>query len=123
MAVNPSTDHLLVASAGPVDVNTVPLGYGTLSVLDMRQGMTLQHIGLGVMPVSIFADKRADHLFILNANTDMAGHSLTVSYPDGEWARTLRWLKSSIGWLPFKAPALPPPPTNGTVMMFDLAQL
>ncbi len=121
--VNPVTHHLLVTSAGPTDVFGVPLGAGSLSVLDPSSGASLQQIEMGILPASMFFDLRSGHLFVVNFTSDMQQGALTRTYPDSWWSQQLRHVKGVAAWLPFKAPAPPTPPTDVTVITLDLSRL
>jgi DNA-binding beta-propeller fold protein YncE len=75
LLVNPKTGHLLVISAGKAKVggpvisleDAVPLGPGTLSVIDPRTGVTLRRISVGINPTALAIDSRTNHLFVLNS--------------------------------------------------------
>jgi DNA-binding beta-propeller fold protein YncE len=121
--VNPLTGHLLVASAGPIDAQGEPLGAGTLSVLDMGSGATLQQVSVGMLPGELFADRRAKHLLVMNRTTTLDGNPLQRPPTDNLWPRALRSLKQTFGWLPFSAPVKPSPPRSFTVTLLDLSRL
>jgi DNA-binding beta-propeller fold protein YncE len=121
--VNPLTGHLLVASAGPADANSQPLGYGTLSVLDMGSGAVLQQVQVGILPGELLADRKTQRLLVINRTTTLNGATMFRSYGDGFWSQGLRSLKHTFGWLPFSAPAVPLPPSDITVSLLDLTRL
>jgi hypothetical protein len=123
LLMNPRTGHLLVTSAGPTDSLGEPLGDGTLSVLDMGRGSILRQVEVGIVPGSMFADRNAGRLLVVNYTTDLGSYPITRSYSDGPWPHFLRQLKGWVGWLPFSAPQQPTPPVDVTVTTLDLTKL
>jgi len=124
LTVDPRTDHVWVTTSGPTDlVPTRPdvylgnvTGYGSVDVLDGRNGGILRTIQVGVLPVMTAVDEHTRHAFVLNSNADRKGGTFARP-PEGRWAQTLQKLKHVLPWLPHTVSQLPP--THGSVTVFD----
>jgi DNA-binding beta-propeller fold protein YncE len=79
VAVDSQTGRLLVASVGTVDGAGLPLGNGTLSVLDAASGRVRRTLTVGLNPTAVVIDERRGHALVLNSNTDIEGLGLTVN--------------------------------------------
>jgi DNA-binding beta-propeller fold protein YncE len=120
--INPLTGHVLVTSAGPVDLLGQPLGNGILTVLDPATGATLKRIDVGITPGGLTIDVHSQRLFVCNYTTDLDGNMLYRRPLESWWARAQRRLKQAMGWLPFSAPP-PAVPGHASVTVLDAAQL
>jgi YVTN family beta-propeller protein len=69
MAVDEHNTRVFVATVGAIDpmLQNMPMGSGSVSVLDARSGRLLRTIPVGVAPSAIAVDERAGRAFILNS--------------------------------------------------------
>jgi DNA-binding beta-propeller fold protein YncE len=79
VAVDSQTGHLLVGSVGPVDSSGLPLGHGTLSVLDGVSGRVLRSVVVGRSPSAVVVDERTRRALVVNSNSDIYGMGLTAN--------------------------------------------
>jgi DNA-binding beta-propeller fold protein YncE len=117
VAVDPRSGRVFVANKGPVDGNLVPLGNGTVTVLDERSGAVLRTSGVGTYPTAIAVDERAGRAFVVNAS------GTTVRMSQEWWERAVQWLQPArLPWLP--RPATPPliRSVTGSVSMLDASR-
>jgi YVTN family beta-propeller protein len=99
VAVDERSGRVFVASKGPLDSNLVPLGNGTVTVLDEHSGAVLHSIGVGTYPTAIAVDERAGRAFVVNAS------GTTVRTSQGWWEQAVQWLQPArLPWLPRPAP-------------------
>jgi DNA-binding beta-propeller fold protein YncE len=83
LAVDSRTGHVLVASAGKVNSAGLPLGNGTVSVLDGASGQVLRTAAVGVNPAAIVVDEQARRALVLSSATDINGTGLMTN-PTGQ---------------------------------------
>jgi len=90
VAVDSRRRHVLVVNTGAVDSNGVPLGAGSVRVLDARSGVVLRTVAVGVAPIAVAVDERSGRAVVVNAGG-------AVHIRDA-WGQALDWLRR---WLPF----------------------
>jgi YVTN family beta-propeller protein len=117
VAVDERSGRVFVANKGPVDSNLVPLGNGTVTVLDARSGAVLRTVPVGTYPTAITVDERAGRAFVVNAS----GTSVRAS--QGWWERAVQWLQPArLPWLPRPATPSLIRSATGSVSMLDASR-
>src|SRR5919201_1853783 len=117
VAVDARSGRVFVENKGPVDGNLVPLGNGTVTVLDAHSGAVLRTIGVGTYPTALAVDERAGRAFVVNAS------GTTMRTSQGWCERAVQWLQPArLPWLP--RPATPPliRSVTGSVSMLDASR-
>ena len=92
VAVDERRGYLYVASRGRADAHGYYAQPGRVSVVDERSGKVLRSVAVGVNPVQLTLDARANRLF-----TFSMGSGVDVPAPDA-WSWLPAWLRR---WLPF----------------------
>jgi len=116
VAVDARSGRVFVANKGPVDSNLVPLGNGTVSVLDARSGAVLRTVPVGTYPAALAVDERAGRAFVVNAS----GTSVRVS--QGWWEQAVQWLPPArLPWFPRPASPSLIHSATGSVSVLDAA--
>lgn len=125
LVVDPHTGHVLVGSIGPLDPGDLPTGTGTLSILDAGSGRVVRSVRIGLSPSDVAIDGLARRVLVVNSGSDSHGKGTLKTWQpaEGWWARAIRKLKQTLGWLPITVPPRPAPTTNGTVTTLDLTRL
>jgi YVTN family beta-propeller protein len=92
-------------------LQNMPMGSGSVSVLDARSGRLLRTIPVGVAPSAIAVDERAGRAFILNSGgtwEDKGG-------PD-TWRWVPAWIRHHLPFLQQQKTRLHPAPTSVSVI-------
>jgi YVTN family beta-propeller protein len=117
VAVDVRSGRVFVVNKGPVDGNLVPLGNGTVTVLDARSGAVLRTIGVGTYPTAITVDERAGRAIVVNAS------GTTVRTSQGWWEQAVQWLQPArLPWLPRPATPSLIRSATGSVSMLDASR-
>jgi DNA-binding beta-propeller fold protein YncE len=117
VAVDARSGRVVVASKGPVDSNLVPLGNGTVTVLDARSGAVLRTVAVGTFPVAIAVDERAGRAFVVNAR------GTTVRISQGWWEQAVQWLQPArLPWVPRPASPSLIHSATGSVSVLDASR-
>ena len=113
VAIDTRSGHVLLLSPGQIDTVGAPSVAGRVDVLDPRSGGLVQSYTLGISPVALAVDVRANHVVIV-------GNALPARTSD-RWA----WLPEGLRrWLPFAAQRnISPQPQLGRVLLLDLSRL
>jgi DNA-binding beta-propeller fold protein YncE len=108
-AVDTRTDQVFIAARAAPDRAGLPVGAGSLVVLDARSGLVLRRAALGVNPLAVAVDARAGRAFVLDAGG--------VEHVADRWS----WVP---GWLRARLPIAPEAgyrTTSSSVTMFNAA--
>jgi YVTN family beta-propeller protein len=117
VAIDARSRRVFVANKGPVDSNLVPLGNGTVTVLDERSGAVLRGVGVGTYPTAIAVDERAGRAFVINAS------GTTVRTSQGWWEQAVQWLQPArLPWLPRPASPSLFHSATGSVSVLDASR-
>ena len=94
VAVDERTHRAFVVNEGPRGRDGLPVGTGSVSVLDMRSGAVLRTIGVGVAPHAVALDARTGRVFVVNEGIQDARGMITtrgsVSVLDAQTGIVLR---------------------------------
>jgi len=97
MALAAHDQRVLIASRGATDQRGIPIGPGSLMVLDARDGRLVRTIALNPRPAALLIDAATGHVFVI-----LGGDAAP---PSDTW-----------GWIPSalrrRIPFVPPPPSS-----------
>ena len=112
IAVDERRGRVFVANKGPVDDNDVPIGNGTLSVLDARDGSILRTIPVGTYPATMAVDAHSGRVFVVNYYG-----TIQVAHP--WWLQPAEQVHRVLPWLPLPRQPVPTTPSTGSVSVVD----
>jgi YVTN family beta-propeller protein len=123
VAVNPLTGHLLAVTPGATDSDGAVRGAGSLSVFDTLSLALQGTTSVGLNPSGLALDARSGRAFVTNSNVNPDGSATGEVAPESGVTQVQRWLRQTVSWLPLPDPPPPTPILQGTVTVFDAAQL